>query len=344
MDHATGVHLAEHVGKCDRVDKCGHHFTPSQHFAAGGELIKTEWAPPQLPPDLPGYRMSREDVRATMSRDASNNLLKYLGTVLDCELVKRTAWEYCVGSWTAPGKLLGSAVFWQVDRTGEVRTAKLVQYDSHTGHRVKGAQHWTHALAGGVPEGFRLEQCLFGEHLLDKYPDAPVGIVEAEKTALIARLYVPDVLWIATGGKDELKMSKLLPLAGRNVTLWPDLGEGFTNWSAKAPDLEPLFASLKVVDLLDALATDKERAEGLDLADYLLSGSTHGQAEEQPARKPPPAPIAEEVKAFFQRHQLDYLREVLDLDLSRARIVPWTVEQNGNWSTEPEKNSLKTGT
>jgi hypothetical protein len=82
-------------------------------------------------------------------------------------------------------------------------------------------------LAGGIPEGFKLEQCLFGEHLLDKYPEALVGIVEAEKTALVARLMVPSVLWLAVGGLGELKLSKLLPLAGRHVTLWPDLGKGF---------------------------------------------------------------------------------------------------------------------
>ncbi len=147
-----------------------------------------------------------------------------------------------------------------------------------TGPRVKGAASWAHTLAGGIPEGFKLEQCLFGEHLLDKYPDAPVGIVEAEKTALVARLLVPSVLWLAVGGLGELKLSKLLPLAGRHVTLWPDLGKGFEEWSAKAPDLEPLFASLKVTDLLEQVATDVERANGLDLADYLLSRGSPEQA------------------------------------------------------------------
>lgn len=270
VDTATGEHLAELVGKCNRLDKCGHHVTPREYFNNGGERPASEWIPPPPAPVLPGYRMNRSDVAATMRCQERNNLLKYLSTGLDPEHVKRTAREYCVGTWIEPGKLEGAAVFWQVDRTGEVRTAKVVQYDPQTGHRVKGAQHWTHALAGGTPAGFRLDQCLFGEHLLDKYPDAPVGIVEAEKTALISRLRVPSVLWVATGGLEELKVGKLLPLAGRNVTLWPDLGEGFAKWSAKARDLEPLFASLQVVDLLERVATQGEQVQGLDLADYLI--------------------------------------------------------------------------
>jgi hypothetical protein len=198
--------------------------------------------------------------------------LKYLGnaTGLDLEQVKYTAWEYCVGGWPDLGKYQGAATFWQVDRTGQVRTAKVVQYDPHTGHRIKGAASWAHALSGGISQGFKLEQCLFGEHLLDKYAYAPVGIVEAEKTALVARCFVPSVLWLAVGGLGELKLSKLLPLAGRDITLWPDLGEGFIKWSAKAPKLEPLFASLNVADLLESVASDIEREHGLDLADYLL--------------------------------------------------------------------------
>jgi hypothetical protein len=318
MDTATGEHLAEHVGKCDRVDKCGHHVTPSQYFAAGGVRPAGDWTPPPIPPELPGYRMSRAEVRATMGHEGGCNLLEYLGTVLDPEQVKRTAWEYCVGTWTAPGKYHGAAVFWQVDRSGAIRGGKVRQFDAN-GRGT--ATLWVHSLCGGIPDGYRLDQCLFGEHLLDKYPEAPVGIVEAEKTALIARLYVPDVLWIATGGKDELKLSKVLPLAGRNVTLWPDLGKGFATWSAKAPELDPLFASLVVVDLRTlANITPEEEAQGLDLADYFPRLGDGTTKEEQPARMPSPSPMARKVQAFIQRHRLELLAEELDLDISRARI------------------------
>lgn len=277
--------MAEHVGRCDRLDNCGHHVKPREYFAEGGERPSAEWTPPPPRPELSALRMKREGMERTMGKPC--HLLEYLSTEagLDPEQVERTAREYHVGGWPEPGKYQGAAVFWQVDRAGQVRTAKVVQYDPSTGHRVKGAASWAHALAGGIPEGFRLDQCLFGEHLLDKYPEALVGIVEAEKTALVARLLVPSVVWLAVGGLEELKLSKLLTLAGRHVALWPDLGKGFEQWSAKASELAPLFASLKVVDLLEQVATEPERAQGLDLADYLLS---RGAAEQTPKPVPPP--------------------------------------------------------
>lgn len=317
MDNATGEHLAEHVGRCNREDKCGHHTTPREHFAAGGERPSDGWTPPPMAPELPAYRMAREDVRRTLGNPC--NLLAFLTDEagLDADVVKRTAWEYCVGGWPEPGTYLGAAVFWQVDRAGEVRTAKVVQYAPSTGHRVKGAASWAHALTGGIPDGYRLDQCLFGEHLLDKYPEAPVGIVEAEKTALVARLLVPSVLWLAVGGLGELKLSKLAALAGRHVTLWPDLGKGFSEWSAKAPDMAPLFASLTVAELLESVATDAEREQGLDLADYLLSTATD---ERQAPTRTPPMLMAKEVAAFMDRHKLWQVASELDMDLSRARI------------------------
>lgn len=320
VDTATGEHLAEHVGRCDRENNCAHHVKPREYFAAGGERPADGWTPPPPPPELPGFRMEREDVRSTMGRPCT--LLESLTDVfgLDAEVVKRTAWEYCVGGWPEPGKYLGAAVFWQVDHTGEVRTAKVVQYDPSTGSRVKGAASWAHALTGGIPDGFKLDQCLFGEHLLKQYPEAPVGIVEAEKTALAARLLVPSVLWLSVGGLGELKLSKLLPLAGRHVTLWPDLGKGFEEWSAKASDMAPLFASLKVADLVEKVATDAEREQGLDLADYLLS---RGPAEQAPKAPPPPRITAAMVaQRMAERNPaINTLVDVLGLDLSAAKIT-----------------------
>lgn len=320
IDTTTGEHLAEHVGRCDREDRCGYHFKPREFFAAGGERPAADWTPPPPPPELPGYRMDRAEVDRTIGEPC--HLLQYLGTLgrLDPDKVKLTAAEYYVGGWNKPGKYQGAATFWQVDRDGQVRGAKVVQYDPATGHRMKDGATWAHSQAGGIPEGYRLEQCLFGEHLLPKYPDAPVGIVESEKTALICRVLMPSVLWLATGGLGELKLGKLLPLADRHATLWPDLGKGFTEWSTKAPGLDPLFASLKVSDLLERKATDADRGNGLDLADYLLRAA---QAEAPASiRSAPPPPLRAEVRSMLDRFPaVGHLAKVLDLDLQSAVIT-----------------------
>jgi hypothetical protein len=95
--------------------------------------------------------MKRERMERTMGKPC--HLLEYLSTEagLDPEQVKSTALEYHVGGWPEPGKYQGAATFWQVDRAGQVRTAKVVQYDPHTGHRVKDAASWAHALGWWYP-------------------------------------------------------------------------------------------------------------------------------------------------------------------------------------------------
>jgi hypothetical protein len=65
-----------------------------------------------------------------------------------------------------------------------------------------------------------------------------------------------------------LSEEKCKVLAGRSVTLFPDLN-GFEKWSLKAKQLSHI-AKFTVSDLLERKATDQERESGLDLADYLL--------------------------------------------------------------------------
>ncbi len=99
----------------------------------------------------------------------------------------------------------GAAVFWQTDRDGNVRAGKIMGYDAATGHRIKepfNQVSWVHSVRK-VPD-FRMKQCLFGEHLLSDTSAAmsakPVAVVESEKTALVAALFIPDFIWLATGG------------------------------------------------------------------------------------------------------------------------------------------------
>ena len=67
------------------------------------------------------------------------------------------------------------------------------QHDPATGHRIKdptapGKVNWVHSILKQrklLPADWTLSQCLFGEHLLSRYPDNKVMLVESEKTALI---------------------------------------------------------------------------------------------------------------------------------------------------------------
>jgi hypothetical protein len=144
-------------------------------------------------------------------------------------------------------------------------------YSALTGKRIKepiNHINWVHK-ALKQPK-FELRQCLFGEHLLiDK--TKPVAIVESEKTAVIASIYLPQFIWVAVGSLTNLNEEKCCILKGRAVTLFPDLN-GFNKWSCKAKELSHL-TLFTVSDLLERKATEEERIQGQDLADYLVKFS-----------------------------------------------------------------------
>jgi hypothetical protein len=95
-----------------------------------------------------------------------------------------------------------------------------------------------------------------------------VAIVESEKTAIIASVYLPQYTWMACGSLSNLKEDMISVLKGYPVVLFPDLN-GYDKWCAKARELAHI-TTISVSDLLERSATPQERADGLDLADYLL--------------------------------------------------------------------------
>jgi hypothetical protein len=122
-------------------------------------------------------------------------------------------------------------IFWQIDHHGLVHGGHIMQYHAD-GHRG-GFQGWTHVPLihdGVLPLDWQLYQCLFGQHLLTRRPDAHVCLVESEKTALIMAAVRPEFLWLATAGSSGLSPERLNCLRGRRVTLFPDSG-CYQKWS-----------------------------------------------------------------------------------------------------------------
>jgi hypothetical protein len=91
-------------------------------------------------------------------------------------------------------------------------------------------------------------QCLFGEHLLSRYPNATVNIVESEKTAIImATAYgnSSSSVWMACCGASNITRERLAPLIyqGRKVMLYPDR-DGIDYWRTKLEGLNYDHATL----------------------------------------------------------------------------------------------------
>ena len=165
----------------------------------------------------------------------------------------------------------GATVFWQIDRNNRVRTGKIMLYNPETGKRVKEPHNhitWAHSLL--YKSGFNLKQCFFGEHLLATDKTYPVALVESEKTALIASYYLPQYLWLASGGKNGcFNESSLSALAKRSVVLFPDLG-ATTYWQSKIGMMRNNGIEVQLFDYLETNVPESERKEGYDIADYLL--------------------------------------------------------------------------
>ena len=180
----------------------------------------------------------------------------------------------------------GATVFWQTDRDDNVRAGKIMGYDAVTGHRIKepfNQVSWVHSVRK-VPD-FRMKQRLFGEHLLSATSAAmsakpvamsakPVAIVESEKTALVAAHFIPDFIWLATGGMHGCFNSEAMQvLDGRDVILFPDL-KATEEWRRRLPILESVCKRATCSDLLEKIATNEQRSQGLDIADFLLMEDT----------------------------------------------------------------------
>ena len=268
VDSSTGQHVHSDVGKCNREDRCGYHYTPSQHFSETGiKPDHTDFVPTPEPKREPSF-IDPSIMEQTLTGYGYNALVTFLrgrfGDIATREAVKL----YRIGT---SKKWKGASIFWQIDTAGMVRTGKIMQYDKN-GHRVKEPHSritWVHSELN--IEGFSLFQCLFGEHLLKEYADKTVCLVESEKTAITAAILLPGYVWIATGGKNGSRWSdpaSFIALKGRSVILFPDLG-AFDQWSEKAEKVKHL-ANISVSDILEKIATDEDRENGLDIADYLL--------------------------------------------------------------------------
>ena len=176
---------------------------------------------------------------------------------------------YCVGHATVTQEWNHQehhfTVFWQIDAQGQPRTGHYMKYKPD-GHRLKdkGAyttdwfhslitRHWDAELKEFTyeppypypdiynPDTHEARLCLFGEHLLNRYPNAPVCIVESEKTAVLMAIAYgnhPLQVWMACCGASNITRDRLKPLIDqrRRIILYPDR-DGIEAWTKRAHDL-----------------------------------------------------------------------------------------------------------
>ncbi|MBR1447595.1 MAG: hypothetical protein IJ588_02470 [Prevotella sp.] len=203
--------------------------------------------PKPPPPPLPLLRFKRDTVKETIQGIEQTVLVRWLYTLPWTDEQRARLWQvlrmYCVA--VCPNGL-DWIRFWQISHEGVPLTAKWMKYKAD-GHRVKDkrpdgskqyASDWEHAWRARQGQYNRdkydVQYALFGAHLLKRYPDAVVNVVESEKSALIMATYYgqPEQnLWVACGGLNWIDLDIFQPLIdqGRTVWLWPDR-DGVEKW------------------------------------------------------------------------------------------------------------------
>lgn len=280
IDTETGEHIHPTVGRCNRESNCGYHSTPKQYFKDNNISFDTPQQKTYKPRPVkfqpkPVSFIPVDILKASLNLTAfeTNHFVQFLISLFGDEVASQLVSRYFIATskyWN------GATVFWQIDTQGKVRTGKIMLYNPTTGKRVKepfNHINWVHKALKQAE--FELKQCLFGEHLLNfaENKNKPVAIVESEKTAVIASVYLPQFIWVAVGSLTNLNAKRCNVLMGRTVILFPDL-KGFDKWSSKAKELSHI-ANFITSDLLERKATDLERKQGFDLADYLVKFSYH---------------------------------------------------------------------
>ena len=297
-------YLPEQYGRCDREIKCSYHNSPYRN--GYDRIIKRNfenidhrqgypWKPEKktepvfIPEKILKLTLKPEDYDKNFFIQNLLNHVKYSFSSKDIEAVIS---QYYLGTITN-GYRAGATTFPFIDKDGHVRTIQVKQFDS-TNHTTgtdflhsmldKYYQQKRIALPSWLEEYKKNDlkvSCLFGEHLLRKFPNNPVALVEAPKTAIYGTLYFgfpeqdENLLWLAVYNLSSLNFEKCKALKGRNVYLFPDLsenGKAFELWNNKAKDIASKMpdSHFEVSDLLESLAPKSLRIDGADIGDVLI--------------------------------------------------------------------------
>lgn len=256
IENANSSYLDAEFGRCDRETKCAHHNLPKNN--KGGLFVRCK------PKPKPSFH-SLDLLENSFLGNQENNFIKFLKTLFTEEEVKEVVSKYFIGT---SKHYKGATIFWQIDNLEKVHAGKILQYISETGKRAKSADgkgliNWVHSL--NKIEGFTLDQCLFGLHLINETNQKTVAIVESEKTAIIMSVFKPEYTWLATGSKQAFKQSILEPIKQFKIVVFPDKSE-YEDWKQRASELNAIGFKISVSDWIENTGLES----GSDLADVFI--------------------------------------------------------------------------
>ncbi len=298
IDLQTDQYLPEIYGKCDREMNCGYHLNPYKNGYAKDSNVTSASTYQISKPIVKSKQVfiPKEVLYKTRTAYEENifiqNLMENIAFPFEVINIEKIIEHYHLGTVTK-GYCKGGTTFPFIDINNNIRAIQVKLFDKHNHttntdflHSIIEKHHKQNKQ--DVPNWLKAYNknetkvsCLFGEHLLTKYPNNPVALVEAPKTAIYGTLYFgfpnnpKTLLWLAVYNLSSLNLKKCMALKGRSVFLFPDLskeGKAYNLWSNKAQKIQEQLenAIFKVSDLLEELAPNQDREKGKDIADYLI--------------------------------------------------------------------------
>ena len=271
-----GKYIHDTVGRCNRESSCMYHKPPREYWRENNiKPIHIPFTPKQTPKIQEVKAIGYVPMSYILDRakTRNHNLIYYMLDLFDWGTIKNETDMYFLGCTSG-----NATMFPQIDEQGKCRTAKEQLYNKDTGKRIKNSVNWLHAELkrwGELPQDFNLQMCLFGLHLIRSSNNIgkTVCICESEKSAVIAACCMPNRIWMAAGALRWLNVEKLRPLKGWDIILFPDTstdGSTFALWSKIANEANSQGLNVIVSDMLEKECTDEEKADGFDIADYLI--------------------------------------------------------------------------
>lgn len=287
----TTEYLHESTGRCDRESNCTYHYTPKQYFSDNNISFEDSESRFQFPNtkgvetwkhgnDKPVEYLPPHCWQSINKKYRPyNHFFSYLVSLFGEQIAGAVFDRYFIGT---SKHIKGATIFFQVDEQARLRTGKIMGYNPETGKRLKDEANrttWVHKVLN-IDINFR--QCFFGQHLLEEDKGKTVCITESEKSAIIASVYFPQFIWMATGGATGgckwRENSVYKALQYRTVIFFPDYGYAnrqagktcFQEWGERVGRIsEVLKGNFKVSDLLEKSLQDQERNDQ-DLIDVIV--------------------------------------------------------------------------
>ena len=318
IDTETEEYLPEEFGRCDRESKCSYHLNPYREGYAKMIWMQengnnsSKWklqqhnSQPKSAPE--SIFIPNEVLKQTLQGYEKNvfiqNLLKNVTFPFEHKEVEGVISQYYLGT-ICEGYMAGGVTFPFIDKSNNIRAVQVKQFnqtnhttgtdflhnvyskhpfidnsspfDKETGGRRQILPDWIIKYRNND----LMVSCLFGEHLLSKYPSNPIALVEAPKTAIYGTLYfgLPEsskaFIWLAVYNKSSFSFDKLKVLQGRDIFVFPDLSKDritFKEWETKAKQYEKRLPGTRFIfsDLLERLAPNELKEKGADIADILI--------------------------------------------------------------------------